>query len=30
LTVRDVQDATQVDVTLTPSGPRRRPRGGKP
>ena len=29
-TVRDVPDATQVDVTLTPPGPRRRPRGGKP
>ena len=27
-TVRDVPDATQVDVTLIPLAPRRRPRGG--
>ena len=29
-TVRDVPDATQVDVTLTPPAARRRPRWSKP
>jgi hypothetical protein len=28
--VRDGPDATQVDLTLTPARPRRRPQGGRP